>query len=433
MYNMSHQVAGQGRIGEIIPTMSLEVAPGDTWSGKVGLLTRLSPLNRALLHDIYVDQFMFYVPHRLVYADWENFIAAGPHDSPANPVAPPFVLPTKNIAAGENSAKHLWYNPAPTDSRSYSAFRLYAYNLIWNEYFRDEEFTAIAPSFANGPAVASAKRDYWSNLQAEFRKEESSAAPVNQPDMPTANVLASDILHAIALQKISMKRATYGTRYIDILKGYGIKVNYQMLQRPELVGMARGSINVTDVVSTSNATGSEGDLGSLAGHGIAGTRLRIKRKSFPEHGTLMSVLVLRPVHADNQFADWFDLPRAYESFYDPGLVPLPAVEVTRGDVAGPLDTDDQDATIGFQPWGDWYRKGMSRIHADMAEWTGDMLGGENGDTLQHVDLKQYNPANFNVLFQDTTFGHFQFSAVNKLKALRFLPRNNLNTVTGMGG
>ena len=92
-----------------------------------------------------------------------------------------------------------------------------------------------------------------------------------------------------------MKRETYGTRYIDILRSYGINVNYQMLQRPEVVAIARNTVNVTDVVQTSAGTG---NLGDLAGHGISGGRLVLRRKSFPEHGTLMGLAVLRPPMTD---------------------------------------------------------------------------------------------------------------------------------------
>ena len=64
MYNLRHQVSQLGKLGRLIPTTFVEVMPGDTFTGKVGTLVRLSPLKHALLHDIHVDTFLFYVPHR---------------------------------------------------------------------------------------------------------------------------------------------------------------------------------------------------------------------------------------------------------------------------------------------------------------------------------------------------------------------------------
>ena len=193
------------------------------------------------------------------------------------------------------------------------------------------------------------KKDYWTNLRNQLEEGSAHYAQV-EANGAIGKVAASAILEAIAKEKIAMKRATYGTRYVDILKSYGINVNYQMLQRPELVGLGRGSINVTDVVQTSAADSPPGDedsLGNLAGHGISGSGMRIKRKTFPEHGTLLNLCIVRPKLMDPHLAGWFDHPRDYTSFYDPGLVPLPAVEVRSADVVGPTPTTDDQ--IGFQP------------------------------------------------------------------------------------
>ena len=417
MYSMYHQVAGYGQLGRMCVSMCQEVAPGDTWSGKNGVLVRLSPLKRALLQDIWVDQYVFYIPHRLVYADWENFIAEGPTTTPT------YTLPKHTVSdTGAGAQRQLWYNQdssgTPT-SIDYSAMRLYAYNLVFNEFFRDEDEAAVAPGYTliHGNAV-NYKKDYWSNLQENIVSPDGHSAPVvgNAVD-------ATEILRAIAQQKVAMKRATYGTRYVDILKSYGVSVNYQMLQRPEVVAMSRGSINVTDVVGTDST-----NLGQMAGHGISGTRLRLRRKSFPEHGTLLGILVLRPNYTDTEFCDWFDKPRQYDSFYDPGLVPLPAVEVKTGDVVNQFGTA---SSYGYQPWGQWYRRGLSRTQSGLEEWVGNVkpaLAATNKEALTKID-----PGNYEELFQDTSFQHFQFSVVNKMRAARLIPRPRNPVITGVSG
>ena len=414
---MHHEVATMGKIGNLTPTMIQHVAPGDTWSGKVGLLVRLSPLNRALLHDIYVDQFSFYVPYRLLWADWENFIAAGPEDTPT------YVPPTKSVTANSVQNLPIFLNPHVTETVVYAAWTSHAYNLIWNEYFRDEQDAIQTPSAHVGEwgRFISFKRDYWTTLREAtgFAQSEHFAdVTAGTPD----KVSALEILRAIQQQKIATKRATYGTRYIDILRSYGINVNYQMLQRPELVAMSRGSINVTDVVSTSNATGTEGDLGSLAGHGISGTRLKLRRKTFPEHGVLMNFVVLRPVACDVGYADYFDTPRNYSEFYDPALVSMPPQEIFRNDVMPTSDAIGATDRMGFQQWGDWYRAGMSRVHKNLAGWTGSTA--LDPSSFNPIELRNILDSEFDQLFQDITYGHYQVSAVNALKALRAIPKTN---------
>ena len=171
-YTMTHQNIGQGQIGRLFTLMAEEVAPGDTWSGRTGLLIRFSPLKRALLNDFYVDQFMFYVPHRLVFADWENFIAEGPRITPTYP------LPTISIGnTGATDIDHLWYNSTGILDTEYSALRLYAYNLCWNEYFRDEDQGVTAPSTGGRfGRPANFKKDYWTNLRAGCRVQGKSCA-----------------------------------------------------------------------------------------------------------------------------------------------------------------------------------------------------------------------------------------------------------------
>ncbi len=420
MYSMNHQVATMGKFGALIPTMIQEVAPGDTWSGKVGLLCRLSPLKRALLLDVQVDQVSIYVPHRLVAADWEDFISEGPSDAPAT------TLPTVTTVAGTHSLACLFQDSHAAEAKSYSALRLYAYNLCFNEFFRDEDQALRLPTDVPGIGVqVNFKRDYWTVLNASTGVQDA----IHYADVTAGpdRVSALAILEAVARQKIATKRATYGTRYVDILRSYGVNVNYQMLQRPEVVAISRGSINVTDVVSTNDA----GVLGELAGHGIGGNRLNFRRKTFPEHGTLFNFAILRPIHADPMMCDWFDYIRDYTSYYDPGLVPLPPVEVRRVDIAPSVAAAGATTSMGYQPWGQWYRKALSKVHYGLGDWTGEI--GLNPAGFSYGDVRSVDQTGYDALFNDVTYGNFQISAVNRMRALRFIPKNNISTATGMGG
>ena len=155
-------------------------------------------------------------------------------------------------------------------------------------------------------------------------------------------VEANDILQAIAVQKLKMKRATYGTRYVDILKSFGVKVNYQMLQRPEILQRHRTKIAVNDVVSTAqradNADAS--GLGDMTGYGINGTNFRIKRKAFPEHGTLLGFTVIRPAYMSTNQVNYLDRAASYEGFYDPALELLPNFEIYQKDILNHFNTGD---------------------------------------------------------------------------------------------
>lgn len=430
MYSMFHQVATMGRLGMMTPFLRLEVAPGDTWSGRVGMLLRFSPLKRALLQDLYVDQYVFYVPWRLVWDEWEDFIASGP-----NPASPAPVPPTSmvNDPALFNIGGVAGHN---------NLYRR-AYNLCYNEFFRDElsaplpaddvPFSAsVRPGEAGNMYIA--PKRHWIN---ELRDSSATGIPA-QIDVrlsttgavwpglavPGTSVMvqADDVLRAIAQQKLQMKRATYGTRYIDILRSYGVRVRHDMLQLPEIVSTAHGSVNITDVVSTSNAAG---ELGELAGHAINGSRIQIRRKTFSEHGCLIGFVCVRPPFVDKDLKDWMDSPTSYQDYYDPALELLP-------DQVYDMSRMLPSAVPGTEfhgPWGQWYRGALNRTHTGLGTWTLDHFGGLAfaADDLRVSAVYQDDA---DALFNDVTYGHYQVSAVNGLKALRMIKRGNPAIRTG---
>lgn len=394
--------------------MIQEVCPGDTWSGIIGQLMRFSPLKKPLLFDLFIDNFIFYIPHRLVYANWEDFIAEGPMSTPT------YSLPTVNVSSGNQAYESLFMVANSSSSTTYSAMRLYAYNLVYNEFFRDDEQPVINPT--NLPTQygleVNFKKDYWTELQDVVGYgEEDHYFDTNVGSGTQGS--ARDVLDAIARQKIAQKRATYGTRYVDILRQWGINVNYQMLQRPEVVAISRGSANVTDVVNTSNT-----NLGALAGHAISGGRLKIRRKTFPEHGTLLGLTVVRPPMVDPKICDYFDRQRVYEDFFDPGLVNLPPVGLQKQDIQPQVDSANRTDFVGYTPWGEWYRKAQSRVHLDLTG-TSDQFGwaGVTSESdFDKEDLTRVQSTDYDQIFSDTDAAHWQASYVNKLRVLRALPR-----------
>ena len=427
MYSMHHYTANVGRIQCITPFMFAEVAPADTWSGVIGLLLRFSALKKALLMDLHVDAFVVYVPHRLVWDGWEDFLAAGPNNSSiTNPPTSSFTYPA------------LFYPVQAT----YSELRLRAYNLFYNEFMRDEDENALSATFIppENPTAgsilgfrrfglyAALKRDLVTELRND--RETGDAATVDVTAGTPATVDITEILEEVAKQKMQMRRATYGSRYYDILRGYGIRTNYQMLQRPEIVAMARSSVNITDVVATDSGTG----LGSLAGHGIDGLRIKIRKKQFPEHGTLMGVVCVRPVNVHPTTRDWFDIGRTFEDYFEPGLACLPPREVQVQDFINP-DSNDT-APVGYTPWYQWYRKIPNRVALDLSTQAAFTYGTSNWNASALINipyarrgLSLFAPTIYDNLFNDVSFGHYQLSAVNGLKKLSAVPKEMTSVVS----
>lgn len=136
VFDLSHEVKLSCNFGQLVPFMCQEVVPGDTFKNQTELLIRVAPMIAPLMHRVNVYTHFFFVPNRLIWDDWEEFITGG-NDGDSAPVYP--MTPLVSSVDKEGSlADYLGY-PTPT-SLSYfaSALPFRAYNLIWNEYYRDQ-------------------------------------------------------------------------------------------------------------------------------------------------------------------------------------------------------------------------------------------------------------------------------------------------------
>lgn len=143
-FNRSHGLKTTFNSGYLIPILVDEVLPGDTVNLKATLFTRLATLISPIMDNIYLDTFFFFVPERLV---WDNFQRmCGEQDNPDD--STDFIFPT--ITAPEGGFEPLSladYFGIPTNIRNLEVraepFR--CYNLIYNEWFRDENLQDSVP------------------------------------------------------------------------------------------------------------------------------------------------------------------------------------------------------------------------------------------------------------------------------------------------
>lgn len=117
-----------------------EVLPGDTFNLSVTSFARLATPIVPYMDNMYLDYFFFFVPNRLVWNNWQRF--NGEQDDPGD--STDFVIPqaaTSTITVVENTLQNYMGLPKGTFNVNYSpisALPFRAYNLIWNEWFRDQ-------------------------------------------------------------------------------------------------------------------------------------------------------------------------------------------------------------------------------------------------------------------------------------------------------
>lgn len=138
-FSLSHTKLLSCNMGNLIPCGLTEVLPGDSIQQTTSALVRCSPLLAPVMHPVEVRIHHWFVPHRLVWDDWEDFITGGP-DGMDDAEFPTMTAPEGGYAVG-TLMDYLGVPPGVGDVE-HSALPVRGYQLIFNEWYRDQDLVA---------------------------------------------------------------------------------------------------------------------------------------------------------------------------------------------------------------------------------------------------------------------------------------------------
>lgn len=142
-FDRSSTVKTSFNVGDLVPFYLDEVLPGDTFDIETSFVTRLQTLITPPMDDLFLDMYYFYVPSRLCWKHWKEFMGESTSSWTSDVT---YQIPQLVVQASASNRKGikgsiLDYFGVPiaiNGEMSISRLPVNAYNLIWNEWFRDE-------------------------------------------------------------------------------------------------------------------------------------------------------------------------------------------------------------------------------------------------------------------------------------------------------
>lgn len=433
LFDLSHDKKLSCRQGELVPIFIQDVLPGDKFQVESETLVRLAPMIAPVMHRMNVWVHFFFVPNRLVWDEWQDFITGGT-DGTLQPVAPRMELNnvTKVQLGGLTSLGDYMGVPAfdnsvtVTNNVQISALPFRAYQLIWNEYYRDQtlqdpiDFSKASGVLSNAETnlISTMRRRCWEKdyftsalpfaqrgpemtlpfeATVTYKDPEDPQAYLDQAGIATAPpgdvivagggtlestggvgpkisiqniesidsaaITVNELRRVVRLQEWLEANATGGGRYVEQMwVHFGVRSSDARLQRPEYLGGGMNAVSVSEVLAT--AESAAGPQGNMAGHGISYGRTNRFRRRFEEHGYVIGLMSILPKTAYQQ-----GIPRHLARFdkFDyawPKLAQIGEQEIKSKEIwYDPAESPStNEETFGYQSRYVEYKQTPSTVH-----------------------------------------------------------------------
>lgn len=422
-FSLSHYNLTTFDMGELIPAGITEVLPGDTFQAATTALVRCSPLVTPVMHPTHLRIHHWFVPHRLVWDDFEDFITGGPdgEDDSAMPVITH--AGGTGVAVG-SLADYLGVTPLVNNLVT-SALPFRGYALIWNEWYRDQDLQdELVISKASGADTTTSKvlqnvsweKDYFTSSRPFDSKGPDITLPIGG-DAPVTRVsnaakwtafvagantrptgggsntiypegtsgdlttnigaeelsldpnggLIADLSAATAVSINELREAFALQRYQEARARYGSRyveyLRYLGIRssdaRLQRPEYLGGGKQTIQFSEVLQTAEGSNPVGEMRGHGLGLVRSNRYRRYFEEHGYVFTFISAKPKTIYVQGLNRHWNRRTKEDFWQKELQHIGQQEVLNKEVYA--GAASPDGVFGYQDRYDEYRRSESRI------------------------------------------------------------------------
>lgn len=481
-FSLSHYHLTSMKAGYLVPIGLTEVLPGDSIQQAVSALVRVAPLARPVMHPTHVKIHSWFVPHRLVWNNWETFITGGPSND-SNPTVPYLNSPGGGFAKDSLMS---YYGVRPgVDNQEVSALPARGTALIFNNFYRDQDlvnerayslsdgldvttdltlprpawekdyFTVARPWTQKGPPVTvpfvgdlkvhapggngdeisvysdedgGYKRIYTANgganaVVSSTTGDSDFGLYASGQDASVVDV--NTVRKAFALQRYAEARARYGSRYTEYLRYLGVRSSDARLQLPEYLGGGTQTIQYSEVLQTS--TGFDGEeqtglVGDMKGHGIGAIKSNRYRRFFEEHGYIHTFMIIKPiaVYESAMERHWFK--KTKEEFFQKELQHIGQQAIFKGELYSTGSSADREEWAFTDRYNE-YKRSHNRVSGEFRDILDDWHMARKFESLPTLNgaFVTCNPTNRVYQSSDTDTHYCMIN--NSIQARRIVSKS----------
>jgi hypothetical protein len=265
----------EGGTYQLSPIFRQQVVPGQTVNLDFECSLKTAAFTKNISTPCIMSVWFFYVPHRLVWSEWTDFISK--QESP----------PTFPTTVGATKFFDTYYSTA-----SVNPLYRRAYKMCYNEYFGTESVGSVAEAWYDDITTDADVALHRTKNPEDFASKMTLDATVSDPEFTVAasSIPLNDFYRQMMNARSQQRSQMTGDKYVDTLARMGVDATWMIAERPEFLGTKSQMVGPQLTANTSD-TGTGEEVARFQSK----LKCSVKSKHFAEHGYIVGVASCRPL------------------------------------------------------------------------------------------------------------------------------------------